>query len=116
MAFLAGDRSDGDDPAVSLFPHIGHNRPVAVEHAMHVDLENLLPGIDGVVPGRGVRTGYACAADEDIDPPETVDGARRGSLDVRRCGELKRDRVYISAELFAILHQQSVVAVPNWDP
>ena len=59
VAFLAGDGRDRDDAAVVLLDHRRHDRPAAVEDAVQVDLDHLLPLVDRILPERR-RCGRRC--------------------------------------------------------
>ena len=77
IAFLAGDRGDVDDAAVTFLEHRGHDRLAADEGAVEVDTQHLAPFLQVGLPHRLVDPGDPGIVDQDIDLAEGLAASRR---------------------------------------
>ena len=82
VAFLAGDRRDVDDAAVTLLDHLRHDRAAGQERPDEVDLDDAPPDFGVEFPGHAVAAGDAGVVDEDVDAAVRIDGRFRRRGDV----------------------------------
>jgi hypothetical protein len=112
---LAGDGCDIDNAAVAGPAHHRDDRAVAVEEAVDVDIEDLSPRIDRIVPGRRVGTGDSRRADEDVDATQCSLGPARRRLDRVDPRHVDQHRQRVGAHVRTRVDECRRVAVPQRD-
>ena len=68
VALLARYRSDIDNPAIALHPHLRHHRAVDVEGAQEIDLDDPAELLHIIVSQRRVGPGDPGGIDQDVNP------------------------------------------------
>ncbi len=120
VAFLAGDGGDVDDAAVVVTEHVGDDGAAAEEDAGEVDVEDLLPIFDGIVPCGVIGASDAGVGDEDVDAPVAGEGRLGGVLDGGSAGDVNGvsgdgSEGKGGGELCLRVLQQVFVAIPEGD-
>jgi hypothetical protein len=91
VAFLAGDRGDVDDAAVTARLHAGGDRAVGVERAVEVDVDHPAPLLHRIGVHREVLARDAGAVDQDGNGAQFGLGLGDGALGVLRPRDVHAD-------------------------
>src|SRR5262249_39178816 len=92
IAFLAGDGCNIDDAPVVLCNHRRSYGATAVKRAVEIDGQNVLPGLERIVPGFRVWPRDAGIVDQDIDMAERLDAFIAPTLDIGIVGHVDCER------------------------
>src|SRR5450631_330498 len=102
--------------AVIALEHDRHDRAIAVEDAIEIDIDRLLPLIDGVLPGGSRRARHTRRADERIDASEPARRRLCRCIDAGDIGNVDDADFGRVAESALRAFQRRRVPVPKTDP
>src|SRR4051812_25835226 len=93
----AGPGRDVDDAAVLLLAHRGQHRAHAIEHAIEIDIDDLVPAVEVEILPATLRDIDAGAVDEEVDAAVFGDDGVGRLVDVRLAGDIEHDRLGLAA-------------------
>ena len=100
----AGPGRDVDDAAILLLPHRRQHRAHAVEHAVQVDIDDLVPAVQFHVGPAPLRHVDAGAVDQEIDPAVPAEDLLGRLVHVGLVADIERDRLGLAALFGDISH------------
>jgi hypothetical protein len=115
IAFLAGNRGDVDDTAITLLEHRRHYRLAADEGAIEIDVQHLAPFLEIRLPHRLVDAGNTGIVDEDVDLAEGFFDVVPGAFHRGRLGNVDLERRDGIADFLRGLFRKRQVMVPDRD-